>query len=637
MAHKIAHPTARTSGLPGVSELNYTPAAPGHFTEGDPVTGEPATVVTMDWLNMIQAEINHVVAQAGLPPADPNQPDNSQFHQAIPILSRWNLPVRAVINYGNTSPQGDHDASTDRGRILPCDASLGALRILLPAATAAGNGFALVILKMDNSVNSVAIVPDGSDQVQGQNQPFILTSKGQSVLLTSDGLGSWQIIANSQKNIDLSGLRTDIDLNAAEIATLSTDALDLRDGVSFDLDSADDVESGSQNVIIDAGIARNREIVTPLHISTHSGSDTTYVIPGDVTRIGLKLWGAGGGGGSGKHYGNNIAGPGGAGGYAHAKIEVSPGEPLLLSVGGGGKTTHQIGAGGGGYSAVYRGSKLLANVLITAGGGGGGASSAGGAGGGLSGEKGVSITNVGGGGGGTQLSGGSGGFGGVYTGQAGSSYQGGDNSTGTPIVDTYRGYNGGGSLSTTGVGGGGGGGGFFGGGGGSEGGHYYCGGGGGSGYIHPLAEKVEMLTGTGAIPGGVTDADYPAGAATGGAPDSDGANGAIYIYELSGYADMDWITPTETADSAVQKHRIQFLIKADNLDLNNNLRVSASSDKGTSWQSLTAQQIGTLDDGRQIIVAEGADITGGTDVQARIQTNSGIDVAISDFTHRWEN
>lgn len=634
MAHKIAHPTARTSGLPGASELNYTPAAPGHFTEGDPVTGEPATVVTMDWLNMIQAEINHVVDQAGLPPADPNQPDNSQFHQAIPILSRWNLPVRAVINYGNTSPQGDHDASTDRGRILPCDASLGALRILLPAATVAGNGFALVILKMDNSANSVAIVPDGSDQVQGQNQPFILTSKGQSVLLTSDGLGSWQIIANSQKNTDLSGLRTDIDLNAAEIATLSTDALDLRDGVSFDLDSADDAEVGSQNLTIQNGMVINSDGFSPYNITSFSGGDEVFTVPPEVYSLRVKIWGAaGGGGGSGRVNG-------GGGGYAAGDISVFPGDKLLLSVGGVGKRTPISGSfGGGGFSAIYSGvNKLPSNILLVAGGGGGGVHSQGGAGGGLSGED--AQWSSSGGKGGTQLSGGKGGSGSYSSGGDGSAFKGGG---GLPAsTSDYGGYNGGGGTlgHAQAGGGGGGGGGYYGGGGGGTGSAHVgddAGGGGGSGYVSLFGIKnSQLITGSGPLPGNVDDVDRPEGVgdATKG---SDGGDGAILIALPRSGLDMDWITPTETADSAVQKHRIQFLIKADNLDLNNNLRVSASSDKGTSWQSLTAQQIGTLDDGRQIIVAEGVDIIGGTDVQARIQTNSGIDVAISDFTHRWEN
>jgi hypothetical protein len=41
----------------------------GYFTEGDPQTSTPATVVSSDWLNMVQEEIMNVVLAAGLTPS----------------------------------------------------------------------------------------------------------------------------------------------------------------------------------------------------------------------------------------------------------------------------------------------------------------------------------------------------------------------------------------------------------------------------------------------------------------------------------------------------------------------------------------------------------------------------------------
>jgi len=82
---------------------------------------------------------------------------------------------------------------------------------------------------------------------------------------------------------------------------------------------------------------------------------------------------------------------GGGGGYAEARIQVTPGETLRIVVGGGGKSqesppfsldggyngggdggrgTRGSGGGGGGMSAVYRESKI---ILAAGGGGGGGA------------------------------------------------------------------------------------------------------------------------------------------------------------------------------------------------------------------------------------------------------------------------
>ena len=277
MAHKIAHPTARTSAVPGPSELNYTPGAPGHFTGGDPVTGEPATVVTMDWLNMVQDEIQNVVEQADLDLANPNQPDNSQLVKAIPILSRWNLPIRAVVNYGNTSPQGDHDASTDRGRAIPCDAALGHIRVLLPKTTDAGNGFALAVVKTDASANTVSLIPEGTDQLQGENAPFRLVSENQSVLLTSDGLGNWRIIANTQSPPEpVDGwARANMVLNAWRIAVNGElDQQGMVDGVTDEFEDSvgiDQAKSTNAN-IRDGAILPRSLIVTPFEISDWTGS-----------------------------------------------------------------------------------------------------------------------------------------------------------------------------------------------------------------------------------------------------------------------------------------------------------------------------------------------------------------------------
>lgn len=595
---------------------------------------------------MVQDEIQNVVEQAGLDLANPNQPDNTQLSQAIPVLSRWNLPVRAIVNYGNTSPQGDHDASPDRGRIIPCDASLGNLRILLPAAASAGNGFALAVVKTDDSANKVSITPDGSDHVQGENSAFVLVSQNQSVLLASDGVSSWRVIANTQQNIDLSNLRTDIDLNASRIAVLHADkndpeslsALDLRDGAAFTLDSMDDAVTGSQNVRIKSGKVSNAEFA----LYSFRGAEETYIVPQNVSSLKVKMWGAGGGGGSGKYNLNSgqivDVGKGGAGGFVSGEISVTPGEILTLSIGGGGKSSRYLGAGGGGYTALYRGAKSPDNVLIVAGGGGGGANGAGGAGGGLQGQTANSIGGAGGGRGGTQVSGGAGGAGSRMSGSSGGAFLGGIIPH-SPRPASAGGYNGGGTIPENHFSSGAGGAGYYGGGSGGANGaaNDEAGGGGGSSYTDATVSNAINISGIGSQPAENTDPDWPAGVGLGGNGDGDGGNGAILLAAQSSSLNLDWITPAETTDSAVKKHRVQFLISADNLDLNTNLTVSASSNNGGSWHQLTAKQTNILDDGRKIIVAEGIDLTGGTEVQARIQTNSGIKVEISDFIHRWEN
>lgn len=55
----------------------------GRFTEGDPITGVPATTVTGDWLNALQDEIVNVIEGAG---AALDKEDDTQLRDAIATL-----------------------------------------------------------------------------------------------------------------------------------------------------------------------------------------------------------------------------------------------------------------------------------------------------------------------------------------------------------------------------------------------------------------------------------------------------------------------------------------------------------------------------------------------------------------------
>lgn len=74
----------------------------GRFTEGNPVNGTPATRVTADWLNMVQAELLAVIASAGLEPIKAN---NSQLLEAI----------MALITGGGVAVTASGVAITDSG------------------------------------------------------------------------------------------------------------------------------------------------------------------------------------------------------------------------------------------------------------------------------------------------------------------------------------------------------------------------------------------------------------------------------------------------------------------------------------------------------------------------------------------
>jgi hypothetical protein len=261
----------------------------------------------------------------------------------------------------------------------------------------------------------------------------------------------------------------------------------------------------------------------PTKVTYGNGTTSTLIVPATVTSILVKMWGAGGGGGS---YGGWRQGSlGGAGGYSHAIIPVVPGETITIRPGAGGGPQpgaakafpdgggaslsggdNQYTASAGGSSSIRVPSISSAFCLWAGGGGGGGsvngyAVNSGGAGGGLTGSAGsrTSYSAPGGpnnadgvshmGGGGSQTAGGAAGAGANTTGQAGSQYQGGTHQN----ANCY---------------GGGGGGGFYGGGSGAYGNNSSMGGGGGgSGYVHPQLIMGVTQSGNGRVPGNASDPD----------------------------------------------------------------------------------------------------------------------------------
>lgn len=80
-------------------------AAPGGlFTEGDPNVGTPATVVTDDWLNAVQTELENVATAAG---AALSKPNNAQVLQAIQALIARAVPPGALQDFARaTAPTG---------------------------------------------------------------------------------------------------------------------------------------------------------------------------------------------------------------------------------------------------------------------------------------------------------------------------------------------------------------------------------------------------------------------------------------------------------------------------------------------------------------------------------------------------
>jgi hypothetical protein len=288
----------------------------------------------------------------------------------------------------------------------------------------------------------------------------------------------------------------------------------------------------------------NGGIITPTNKTRYqygsTGANQTLVVPAGVSYIFVKMWGAGGGGGS---YGGWRQGSlGGAGGFSHGIIQVVPGETITIRVGGrglaipanalsypdGGRASvgtadNRYAGSGGGSSSILVPSQSNQYVIVAGGGGGGGSMNgfelnSGGAGGGLIGEC-AAITPTGGqtnnGKGGTQSAGGAGGTGNVAAGPGGS-FDGGDNGNSAPY-------------------GGGGGGGFFGGGaGGYNASNVMGGGGGGSGRIHSSVIMGATYTGQSFIPPFFDDPDLAIDStfryARGGDEGGHGGHGLVVLY-----------------------------------------------------------------------------------------------------------
>ena len=93
--------------------------------------------------------------------------------------------------------------------------------------------------------------------------------------------------------------------------------------------------------------------VSNLLAFTNNGN---WIVPASVSRVRVRLWGAGGGGGAG---GGSAGGGGAGGGYSEGYYQVAPGQLVTVQIGGGGAS------GGGGGQSTF-------GTLASASGGGAG-------------------------------------------------------------------------------------------------------------------------------------------------------------------------------------------------------------------------------------------------------------------------
>jgi hypothetical protein len=100
----------------------------GYFTEGNPATAVPATVVSADWLNAVQEEIVNAITAAGL---SPSKTSRVQLTAAIRALAAGHSPKLNVKDYGAVG-----DGSTDdTAAIIACFADAAGKTVFFPKGT----------------------------------------------------------------------------------------------------------------------------------------------------------------------------------------------------------------------------------------------------------------------------------------------------------------------------------------------------------------------------------------------------------------------------------------------------------------------------------------------------------------------
>ena len=260
------------------------------FTDGDPVGGVQATLVTDDWLNDMQEEVMSVLAAAGITPVKGTQ---NQLLGAIKVLGR-----QAAI-LADTGTAGAYAAANSPALAsLPSSGYIQRINIANAnpgAATYAPDGLV-----------AKPIYGLGLQPLQGGELPI-----GIAVLMyivqagVNGGNGAWVIIES------LGG--------AAQVATATK----------------------SQHAI---QLGQVQSLITNMQVIVSSGA---FTVPANVTKLKYRAVGPGAGAG-GSNAANSAAGGAGSGSYSEGVLAVTPGASLTITLGAFGAqgTTGNGNAGG---------------------------------------------------------------------------------------------------------------------------------------------------------------------------------------------------------------------------------------------------------------------------------------------------
>lgn len=159
------------------------------FTDGDPVGGVQATMVTDDWANDVQEELMSVLAAAGIAPVKGTQ---DQVLKAIRKLQEQKI---TAFSASTTL------IATDLG-LVQIDASSAATTITLPASNSALGVRDVILRRVDNTGNRLVVQASGANKIKFHThlRPagysfFVLMGAGDYWHLRSDGVGNWILLS----------------------------------------------------------------------------------------------------------------------------------------------------------------------------------------------------------------------------------------------------------------------------------------------------------------------------------------------------------------------------------------------------------------------------------------------------------
>lgn len=360
------------------------------FRDENLVAGAAGTEVTALWLNMIQEEILKVITEAGLVPTSG---DWTQLWQALQSLGlapdrsrRW-LGVNSMTLSSAPGAPASGDAY-----LVPTGATGIWAGNVGKIALWSGTSWTYIVPTDGHGIS----LPDGRvfERVAGtyvEKLALDAQSGKWNFAVAGGTANALTATLNPAPQALSSGLKVVLSITATstDVATLNLNGLGakpiLRPAGTPLLPG--DLISGATPTLVYNGASwvllstpQNGKVGKAVLQTVGTGS---FTVPDGVTRLKVRLWGAGGGGGGSRSAGS--AGSAGAsGGYCENEVSVTPGQVIAYTIGAGGAGGAQAtpsngfpgnstsfgsymsstggGGGGTGFDTVYSGAYALGGV-----------------------------------------------------------------------------------------------------------------------------------------------------------------------------------------------------------------------------------------------------------------------------------